>query len=63
MRRFTHRVGVMERGRHLVETGPTAEVFAQPQHPYTQRLLASRPQRVVQPVPADAARCGSTRAT
>ena len=52
VRRFTHRVGVMERGR-LVETGPTAEVFAQPQHPYTQRLLASRPQRVVQPVPAD----------
>jgi microcin C transport system ATP-binding protein len=53
VRRFTHRVGVMERGR-LVETGPTAEVFAQPRHPYTQRLLASRPQRVVPPVPADA---------
>ena len=27
VRRFTHRVGVMERGR-LVETGPTAQVFA-----------------------------------
>jgi microcin C transport system ATP-binding protein len=53
VRRFTHRVGVMERGR-LVETGPTADVFTAPQHPYTQRLLASRPQRVVQPVPADA---------
>ncbi|MBL8352701.1 MAG: ABC transporter ATP-binding protein [Burkholderiaceae bacterium] len=51
--RFSDRVGVMERGR-LVETGATAEVFARPQHPYTQRLLATRPQRVVQPVAADA---------
>jgi microcin C transport system ATP-binding protein len=53
VRRFTHRVGVMERGR-LVESGDTADVFAQPRHPYTQRLLASRPERLVQPVPADA---------
>jgi microcin C transport system ATP-binding protein len=53
VKRFCHRVGVMERGR-LVEQGTVAEVFARPQHPYTQRLLASRPQRVVQPVSADA---------
>jgi microcin C transport system ATP-binding protein len=53
VRRFTHRVGVMERGR-LVEMGDTARVFADPQHPYTKKLLASRPQRVVQPVPDDA---------
>ena len=53
VRRFTHRVGVMERGV-LVETGPTAQVFASPQHAYTRKLLASRPQRVVQPVAADA---------
>ena len=53
VRRFTHRVGVMERGR-LVELGDTAEVFAQPRHPYTQRLLASRPERLVEPVPPDA---------
>ena len=51
--RFTHRVGVMERGK-LVEIGETAAVFANPQHPYTQRLLATRPQRVVQPLAADA---------
>jgi microcin C transport system ATP-binding protein len=51
--RFTHRVGVMERGK-LVEIGETAAVFANPQHPYTQRLLATRPQRVVRPVAADA---------
>ena len=53
VRRFTHRVGVMERGR-LVEQGGTAQVFEHPQHAYTRKLLASRPQRVVQPVAADA---------
>ena len=53
VRRFTHRVGVMERGK-LVEIGETAEVFGNPQHAYTRKLLASRPQRVVQPVAADA---------
>ncbi len=53
VRRFTHRVGVMERGK-LVEIGATAEVFANPQHPYTQRLMATRPQRLVQPLAADA---------
>ncbi len=53
VRRFGHRVGVMERGR-LVETGETATVFDDPQHPYTRRLLASRPERQVQPLPADA---------
>ena len=49
VRRFTHRVGVMERG-HLVECGATSEVFSSPQHAYTRKLLASRPQRVVEPV-------------
>ncbi len=53
VRRFSHRVGVMERGK-LVELGDTAAVFARPAHTYTQRLLASKPQRVVQAVAADA---------
>ena len=53
VRRFSHRVGVMERGR-LVEMGDTAAVFAAPRHAYTRRLLASRPQRVVHPVATDA---------
>ena len=53
VRRFTHRVGVMERGK-LVECGLTSTVFGAPQHAYTRKLLASRPQRVVQPVPDDA---------
>ena len=54
VRRFTHRIGVMERGK-LVEMGDTAAVFANPQHAYTKKLMASRPQRVVQAVAADAA--------
>jgi len=53
VRRFTDRVGVMERGQ-LVEIGDTTEVFAKPQHGYTQRLMAARPQRVLQPLAADA---------
>jgi microcin C transport system ATP-binding protein len=48
VRRFTHRVGVMERGR-LVEAGDTATVFSRPQHPYTVRLVGSRPEREVRP--------------
>src|SRR5678809_1737108 len=47
VRRFTHRVGVMERGR-LVESGVTATVFDAPRHRYTQALLASRPTRDVE---------------
>lgn len=36
------RVGVLYRGR-LVELAPTAELFQNPQHPYTQALLAAIP--------------------
>ncbi|BCL92607.1 ABC transporter ATP-binding protein [Ralstonia pseudosolanacearum] len=49
VRAFAERVGVMERGV-LVETGETATVFSAPQHPYTVRLLESRPQRDVLPL-------------
>ena len=44
VRRFADRVAIMERGV-LVEQGTVAEVFGNPQHPYTQKLLNSRPQR------------------
>ena len=53
VRRFTDRIGVMERGK-LVEIGDTAAVFAAPQHDYTRKLLNSRPQRSLTPAPADA---------
>ncbi len=39
-------VGVMFAGR-LVEVGPPAELFASPVHPYTVRLLASVPSRLL----------------
>jgi peptide/nickel transport system ATP-binding protein len=39
-------IGVMQQGR-LVEVGPTATVIAEPQHPYTHKLLNSVPSRLV----------------
>ena len=39
---FSTRVGVMYLG-NMVETGPTEQVFSDPQHPYTRALLASVP--------------------
>lgn len=44
VRQFADRVAVMERG-HLVEQGAVDQVFAQPQHPYTRKLLDSRLRR------------------
>ncbi|KVC59982.1 ABC transporter ATP-binding protein [Burkholderia ubonensis] len=49
VRHFAERIAVMERGR-LVESGAVERIFAAPEHPYTQRLLNSRPQRAVVPV-------------
>lgn len=48
--RFADRVAVLEHG-HLVEEGAVQTVFAAPQHPYTQRLLDSRPARLVSDAP------------
>ncbi len=36
------RIAVMNGGK-IVEMGPTKEIFANPQHPYTQTLLAAAP--------------------
>ncbi|MFL9887727.1 dipeptide ABC transporter ATP-binding protein [Paraburkholderia agricolaris] len=49
VRHFAQRIAVMEKGV-LVESGSVEQVFEAPQHPYTQRLLASRPERTVVPV-------------
>lgn len=49
VRAFAQRVGVMEKGV-LVETGETAEVFSNPHHPYTRKLIDSRPRREVLPL-------------
>ena len=46
VKRFADRVAVMEKGV-LVEQGPTAQVIQRPQHPYTQKLVNSRPSREV----------------
>lgn len=54
VRRFADRVAVMEQGE-LVEQGPVAEVFGNPQHAYTRKLLDSRPVRDVLALPADQA--------
>jgi microcin C transport system ATP-binding protein len=42
VRKIADRVCVMTKGR-IVETGPTADIFANPQHAYTRHLLASEP--------------------
>ncbi|MFT4432544.1 ABC transporter ATP-binding protein [Caballeronia sp. 15715] len=49
VRKFALRVAVMEQGV-LVESGTVQGIFASPQHPYTVRLLESRPERTVLPV-------------
>ena len=53
VRRFADRVAVMQHGR-LVEQGATAQIFAAPQHAYTQKLMASKPERDVVEAPPDA---------
>ncbi len=46
VRRFADRIAVMENGL-IVEQGSVADVFGNPQHAYTRRLMDSRPERDV----------------
>lgn len=50
VRKFADRVCVMKDGE-IVETGPVAEIFGAPQHPYTQMLLAAESTGRPAPVP------------
>ena len=60
---ITHDLGIVEKladkvcvmtDGQIVEKGPTAEIFANPQHHYTQHLLSSEPSGKAHPVADDA---------
>src|SRR5215211_7304287 len=52
VRKIADRVCVMFKGK-IVEQGTVEDVFDNPQHPYTQRLLAAEPKGRANPVPHD----------
>jgi microcin C transport system ATP-binding protein len=54
VKRIADKVCVMKDGE-IVESGPTAEIFGNPQHPYTQKLLSARAAGQPGQVPTDAA--------
>ncbi|WP_420344531.1 ABC transporter ATP-binding protein [Paenirhodobacter sp.] len=53
VRRIADRVCVMQNGE-IVEQGEAAQIFADPQHPYTKKLLAAEPKGRADPIAADA---------
>ena len=59
VRRIADRVCVMQQGE-IVEQGPAREIFDNPQHPYTIKLLGAEPSGRPDPVPADADLIAST---
>ncbi|HEX3537694.1 MAG TPA: ABC transporter ATP-binding protein [Stellaceae bacterium] len=55
VRKMADRVCVMTKGE-IVEAGPTEAIFTQPQHPYTQHLLAAEPKGAAASVDPEAPR-------
>ncbi len=53
VRKIADRVAVMKQGE-IVETAPTAQLFAQPQHPYTRLLINALPKGNATPIPPGA---------
>ncbi|MBD3803647.1 MAG: ABC transporter ATP-binding protein [Thioclava sp.] len=53
VRRIADRVCVMQQGE-IVEQGTTEDIFANPKHPYTKKLLAAEPTGMADPVPENA---------
>jgi microcin C transport system ATP-binding protein len=53
VQRIADKVCVMQAGL-IVETGPTAEIFTDPQHPYTRKLLGAHAAGQPDPVPEGA---------
>ena len=59
VRRIADRVCVMQHGE-IVEQGPTAQIFDNPQHPYTIKLLSAEPSGSPQPVAENAIEVAKT---